>query len=140
MNDIHRDHFHGIFYGRFKETPAVFSYSNSFEFKNEFTGDEIRDSILEFMNNVKKWVQKNKYFIGHLKVFAKSENNFNIWIATTGKKINVKELSGQDESNIKHIDLNITLIVFGTDEESLKSEALKNLNKSLSIDSEERNV
>ncbi|MHC6179930.1 hypothetical protein ACYUJ6_08740 [Clostridium sp. JNZ X4-2] len=126
---LDNDYSHEDLYGESEEVPAVFSYSNSFEFRNELAGDEIKSIILEFIKDIKKWVQENKYFIGHLKVFVKSENDFNIWIATTGKKINVKELSGQDENNIKHIDLNMALIIFGTDEETLREMVLKNLDK-----------
>jgi hypothetical protein len=128
MNDIHNCS-HEDLHGELGEVPAVFSCSNSFELKNELTGKEIKNIILEFMGGVKKWAQENKYFIGHLKVFVKSEGDFNIWIATTGKEIDIKELSGQDEIDIKHIELDITLIVFGTDEKTLELKVLENLNK-----------
>ncbi|OAA82889.1 hypothetical protein [Clostridium ljungdahlii] len=118
-------------YGELNEVPAVFSYTESFELKKEAKGDKLQESFVHWIENLRKWSIENKHFIGHIKIFVKDEKDFNLWVATTGKKINVKTFSENNDYDIKNITVNMTAIVFGTDEETLKSVVLKKLDEEL---------
>lgn len=125
------NHSHEELYGELKEVPAVFSYSTSFQFDREVTGYELQNCLIDWIESLKQWVAHNKYFIGHIKVFVESNENFSLWISTTGKKINIKASEEQQNNNLKNITINMTAIIFGTDEQTVRSVTLENLNKKL---------
>lgn len=133
--DCTHNHSHEELYGEFQEVPAVFSHSTSFELDKEITGDKLRDALIDWVESLKLWVSDNKYFIGHIKVFVENEKGFNLWISTTGKKINIKA-SEEYQDNIESITINMTAIIFGTDEQTLRSVTLENLDKKLPHHSE----
>ena len=118
-------------YGQLQEVPAVFSHTTSFEFAEEVSEDKIQDGLKAWVEDLKQWALQNKYFIGHIKVFAESGKNLSLWISTTGKTTNIKALEDEKNSNIKEITINITAIVFRTDEQTLKSVSLKSLYRNL---------
>lgn len=123
-------------YGEVQEVPAVFSYSTSFEFDKDVKGYELQTCLVDCLEDLKQWVVQNKHFIGHIKIFAESGKNFSIWLSTTGKKINIKTSEDNQDDNIKNIIINMTAIVFGTDEQTLRSVTLENLKKRLPHHSE----
>lgn len=125
------DHSHEDLYGESKEVPAVFSYTTSFELNKEVTADELQNSLVNWIESLRQWALQNKYFIGHIKIFVESTKEFNLWISTTGKGINVKTSEDNIDNNIKNININITAIIFGTDEKTLRSVTLESLNKNL---------
>lgn len=125
------EHSHEELYGELQEIPAVFSHSVSFEFDKEVTGDKLKDYLVDWIESLKLWVSENKYFIGHIKVFAESNQGFNLWLSTTGSKINIKASNEYEKNNIKNITINMTAIVFLAKEQTLKSVMLENLNKKL---------
>lgn len=125
------NHSHEKLYGELQEVPAVFSNSTSFEFDKEVTGYELQNCLVDWIESLTQWVLQNKYFIGHIKIFAESRENFNLWISTTGKKINIKTSEEYKDNNLKNITINMTAIIFGTDEQTLRSVTLENLNKRL---------
>lgn len=131
------DHSHEELYGELQEIPAVFSHSTSFELDEEVTGTKLKDCLVDWIESVKLWVSENKYFIGHIKIFAESNEGFNIWLSTTGSKINIKTSEEYEKNNIKNITLNMTAIIFRAEEQALKSVMLENLNKKLSHHSEQ---
>jgi hypothetical protein len=108
-----------------EEVPAVFSHTTSFEFVREVSGDEVQERLEEWIEKIRQWVIENKYFIGHIKIFAESEKDLSLWISTTGKKINVKALKSKKDINIKGININMTAIVFRIDEQVLESVILE---------------
>ncbi|MBV7274237.1 hypothetical protein I6U48_15120 [Clostridium sp. PL3] len=128
----HCDHSHDELYGEKEELPAVFSYSTSLKFEKEINGSELQSCLIEWIESLKEWVLKNKYFIGHIKAFVEDENHhFKLWISTTGKNVNIKDNDNSKNDSIKTIAVNMTAIVFGTDERVLKKQALDILNKKL---------
>jgi SHS2 domain-containing protein len=123
-------------YGELQEVPAVFSHSTSFELDKEVTGDKLKDCLVDWVESLKLWVSDNKYFIGHIKVFVENKKGFNLWLSTTGKKVNIKASGEYQDNNIKNITINMTAIIFGTDEQTLRSVTLENLDKNLPHHSE----
>ncbi|AWI06129.1 hypothetical protein [Clostridium drakei] len=120
-------------YGELKEVPAVFSNTISLELNKEILVNELQKSLEAWIESLKKWVLENKYFIGHIKAFIEGEENFNVWIATTGKKINIKTSENHEDEKVKSITVSITAIVFGTDEKTLKFTTLKKLEELLHV-------
>jgi hypothetical protein len=127
--DCAHNHSHEELYGQLKEVPAIFSYSDSFQFDKEVTGYEVKNSLVDWIESLRQWALQNKYFIGHIKIFAENRKKFNIWISTTGKKINIKASDNEGNSKLESITINMTVIVFGIDEQTLKLVTLENLNK-----------
>ncbi|MCH5139085.1 hypothetical protein JMF89_18140 [Clostridiaceae bacterium UIB06] len=125
------DHSHEDLYGELQEIPAVFSHSVSFELDKEVPGNTLKDCLVDWIESLKLWVSDNKYFIGHIKIFAENNQGFNLWLSTTGNKINIKTSEEYEKNNIKNITINMTAIVFKADEQTLKSVMLENLNKKL---------
>lgn len=134
-SDKVKKHFHihheENLYGESKEVPAVFSYSTSFEFDKKITPHELQNSLMYWIESIKYWALQNKYFIGHIKIFVETAKKFNLWISTTGRNINIKTSEDNLDDDIKSININITVIIFGTDKQTLQSVTLENLNKSL---------
>ncbi|AKA67416.1 hypothetical protein [Clostridium scatologenes] len=120
-------------YGELKEVPAVFSNTISLELNKEILVNELEKSLEAWIESLKKWVLENKYFIGHIKAFIEGGENFNVWIATTGKETNIKTSENHGYEKIKGITVNITAIVFGTDEKTLKFTTLKKLEELLHV-------
>lgn len=85
-----------------------------------------------WIETLKQWVAQNNYSIGHIKVFAESGKDLSRWISTTGKTTNIKAIKYEENINIQRITINMTAIVFRTDEQTLKSVSLETLNRNLS--------
>jgi hypothetical protein len=130
------NHSHDELYGELNEVPAVVSYSISFQFDKEVTAHEVQVSLVDWMERLKQWVLENKYFIGHIKIFAEGEKDFNLWISTTGKKINIIGSWDEDEKRIQSITMNMTVIIFGPNEQTLRAITLETLKKTLPHHSE----
>lgn len=126
--DIH-DRLHENLYGQPDEVPAVFSQTLQIELKEEVTGEEFKAHLVDWVESLKQWVSQNKYFIGHIKAFVESGEDYRLWLSTTGGEINVKDTSGGKTRKVKHCTVNITAIVFGADEQVLRTVTLNMLNK-----------
>lgn len=128
----HCDHSHDELYGEEEELPAVFSYSTSLKFEKEVNSSELQNCLIEWIESLKKWILENKYFIGHIKAFVEGGNNsFKLWISTTGKNVNIKQDNNSKNNSVKAITVNMTAIVFGSDQQVLKKQTLDILDKSL---------
>lgn len=121
-------HSHQELFGESNEVPAVFSQSVGIKFKEEITGEELKARLTDWMEGLKDWVSKNKYFIGHIKLFIENEDGFTLWLSTTGKEINIKAPPERQPCKIRCCTVNMTAIVFGTDEQTLRTVSLENLN------------
>ncbi|AKN31753.1 hypothetical protein Ccar_13125 [Clostridium carboxidivorans P7] len=129
----HHEHSKEELYGELKEVPAVFSNIISLELNKEVSVNGLEKSLEAWIESLKNWVLENKYFIGHIKAFVEGEENFNVWIATTGKNTNIKTSKNHEDEKVKSITVNITAIVFGTDDKTLKFITLKKLEELLHV-------
>lgn len=127
---IHK-HSHEELYGKSNEVPAVFSYSVSLKFDKEVTDYKLQTCLIEWIESLKQWALQNKYFIGHIKIFAEGGKDFSLWLSTTGKEINIKGSKDDQNSNIKNVTINMTAIIFGIDEQTLRSITLEILDREL---------
>lgn len=121
------EHSHEDLFGETSEVPAVFSHKRSIEFSKKVTGNELCTNLVDWIEAIKLWTSQNKYFIGHIKAFAENGENFNLWISTTGNKVNIKGSTEWKKSILKSCNINITAIVFGTTEDNLRKVTLEKL-------------
>jgi hypothetical protein len=126
------DHSHEHIHSDASENPAVFSSSIPVEFEKGITGKELTSRLIKLFNSLKQWSTENHYLIGHIKSYVEDGNNFKLWIATTGREINIKNLNEKNEI-IKNITINITAIIFGPDANSLRKIILDNLQGNLQV-------
>lgn len=122
------EHLNQELFGQAKEVPAVFSHSIQIELKKEVSGEELKALLIDWIEDLKQWISQNKYFIGHIKIFAENGKSFNIWLSTTGGKINEKHSPDILNYKVEHCTINMTVIVFGAHEQNLREVTLNSLN------------
>lgn len=115
------EHDHKELFGQADEVPAVFSESMMIQFKEDVSGQEVKTCLASCIESLKQWASKNKCFIGHIKVFVEGEDCFSLWLSTTGKDINVTSSTRSESHKLNNCTVNITAIVFDTDEQTLSS-------------------
>lgn len=74
---------------------------------------------------------QNKYFIGYIKIFAEGGKDLRLWISTTDKKINVIGQWDDHNNGIENITINMTVIIFASNEQTLRSITLETKKPSL---------
>ena len=126
-------HPHEELYGEVSEVPAVFSHSFLINFVQEISGEELDNRLIGWIDLLQQWLHQNKYLIGHIKVFIENEGNFNLWLSTTGSKINIQGSTQWQVSRVKSCTIHMTAIAFGITEAVLQKQTLENLEKSISL-------
>lgn len=122
--DCEANHSRGDLFGKSEELPAVFSRSFQLRSRKPVTGEELKDYLVGFLENLKKWVTEKKYYIGHIKIFAQAENGFSLWLSTTGKDINIKA-AGSMADYKEPYSIHLTAIIFGAEDLDLKEKCLE---------------
>lgn len=117
------------------EHPGVFSHSLALQLEKGISGSELTNCLAAWVKDLLQWASENHYFIGHIKTFTSSESTLNLWLASTGKEVNINSSPGWQESIITSFNLNMTVIIFGPDKETLQKIALENLHKKLGLGS-----
>jgi hypothetical protein len=130
-HDSIAEDFHQDLYGERGEVPAVFSHKTLLNLVQEVSGEELGGSLTDWIDHLQQWLHQHQHLIGHIKVFVENGGNFNLWISTTGNKINIKGSTEWQTSRVKSCTLNMTIIVFGIDEDSLQRQTLDYLKKSI---------
>ncbi|KPU42486.1 hypothetical protein OXPF_42710 [Oxobacter pfennigii] len=125
-HDHYHGHSHEEIFGAKDEIPGVFSHSIEMNLENKITAEELKEALTKWIEGLKNWVSTNKYYIGHVKVFAGSDD-VNLWLSTTGRQINVKTSENSTDKIMDKFTINITAIIFGAQEKALKDEAIKGL-------------
>lgn len=136
-NQNNCNHSHEHIHSDPNETPTVFSTSISVEFESEITVKELISCLVNWFNSIKQWSSENHYLIGHIKSYIEDANikdnkNFNLWISTTGRDVNIKNVESGNEK-IKSITISFTAIIFGPDIETLDGTTLDSLQKNLQV-------
>lgn len=126
-----QQHANEALFGQSDEIPAVFSHSVQIELDKEASEDEMKARFVEWVESLKQWAAQNKLFIGHIKIFAESEKGFNLWLSTTGKKTNIKGSNAGESYKMRVLTVSMTVIVFGTDEKSLRTVTMDDLNNKI---------
>ena len=122
----HHEHLHSAP----DESPAVFSASLPITFDNEIPAKELISGLIKYFKTIKQWSNDNHCHIGHIKSFVEDGKNLKIWIATTGKDININGFDNDDKDiKVKTTTLHITAIIFGAEEDRLREIMLDNLKK-----------
>lgn len=115
-------------FGKEDEVPAVFSQTYDIDFKDKFTGEQLKEALVKLVSSIQSYVVENSLFIGHIKVFADLNQLNNFWISTTDGTVNIKESHTNNNFNVAHCQLSLTAIIFGTDKETLKTIVINDLN------------
>ena len=126
MNDHHN---HKILHANAYEYPTIFSRTFTVAISHAVSGVEVTSSLITWMEEMKQWTNKNKYLIGHIKVFAENEEKESVWLATTSREVNVKGSPYWNESLILSYTLHMTVIVFGPEKDDLEIFTLQTLKK-----------
>lgn len=128
-NSCEHEHCNETLFGEANEVPAVFSYKKSIQLNKGITGYELSVNLVDSFEAIKLWATQNKYFIGHIKLFIENgESNFDLWISTTGNKVNVKGSIEWEKSILKNCNLNMTAIIFGVEEYILRKIIIEKFN------------
>jgi hypothetical protein len=119
-NCENHSHHHDLF-GEADEMPAVFSGTLAIGFNRNVNSDELCTRLAEWLKALTLWAAHNRCFVGHIKVFAESGEAFHLWLSTTGKGINIRNPHQGSDAAFRQGTVAVTAIVFGTDEENLKT-------------------
>lgn len=127
LHDQRHEHLHAAQ----GEEPAVCSFSKMLVFKSNIAGKDLSGALKRCLAELKQWVAENKFFIGHIKVFVEKDGKANLWLATTGKAINVTSAETWDYTEGTQYNLHMTAIVFGPREHVLQAIINEFINKHL---------
>lgn len=126
-------HNHGQLYADPDEVPAVFSQTFDVKLQKEFSLKEIKESLHSWLSDLQTKLKDENSFIGHLKAYAEYSPEESLWLSTTGDEISLKEIPEGRESSTSCFVLNITAIVYGTDEASLENVVMQELGNKLGV-------
>jgi len=101
--------------------PAVFSQTLAMGFNRNIPGDELCKRLSDWLEALALWAVHNHCFVGHIKVFAESGEEFSLWLSTTGKGINIRNPHQGSGAVVHQATVAVTAIVFGTDDKSLRT-------------------
>ena len=102
------------------ESPAVYSISQPLVFPAAVLGSVFTLAMVQCMEGIRDWATQQKYLVGHIKVFIETAQKENLWLGTTGKRINIKASPGWDAALSDAFQVHFTAIVFGPGDAQLK--------------------
>jgi hypothetical protein len=111
--------------------PSVFSHSVTFQFDREIAGNEVITCLHDCLEDLNRWAYDNGCLVGHIKIFAENEEDLKLWVASTGREISVNKPIDCEGRRFRALCVNITAIIFGTDNESVRAVVLESLDKSM---------
>jgi hypothetical protein len=123
QNDHQHDnhlHNHEQLYADPNEVPAVFSQTVEIKLQKEVSAEILKKAFISWLSDLQTAMEKRNIFIGHLKTFIEYSPEESLWLSTTGGQVSVKEIPEASKSQVSSFKINITAIVFKTDEGTLK--------------------
>ncbi|MBP1625673.1 MAG: hypothetical protein H6Q00_148 [Holophagaceae bacterium] len=113
------------------ESPAVYSTTRPVSCPRGVAGPDFTAAMTRCVEKVRDWAADHRHLVGHIKVFVENGKMENLWLASTGKGINLKTSEGWDAGISETFQLHFTAIVFGTDPDHLKTIALTHIDREL---------
>ncbi|MGD0230391.1 MAG: hypothetical protein ABSC19_08535 [Syntrophorhabdales bacterium] len=114
--------------------PSVYSHSLSARLDRTITGKELIARVTDCVNDLNLWAREHGVLVGHIKVFVEGEETLKVWIASTGREVNLNISAGCRGTRVGAFTLDMTAIMLGTDSQSLRAAVLETVNKRIHID------
>ena len=114
-------------FGQVDEAPAIFSDTFEMDLEKEVKCDNLKALLTEWIEGLKEWAKKRKYYIGHIKAFIDSKDGYSLWLSTTGSGINVNDKHTNQSGAVSRCSISLTMIVFGTDKKTMQKAAVEQL-------------
>lgn len=111
------------------EMPAIFSRSLEWNFTKEISGEQLVQQLSGWVEKLNQWTKEKSYHVGHIKSFITASSDLNLWLASTGREINVKGAQKWQGQRLQKFTMNLTAIIFGPREEELEEVILQGLNQ-----------
>ncbi|MCR4435466.1 MAG: hypothetical protein QHH06_03135 [Clostridiales bacterium] len=127
--DCGHDHSHDDLYAANGEEPTVFSHSIPVKFSKETSGKALTSALTACVESLQKWTAQNKYLVGHIKLFVEGKDGANLWLASTGKRVNIKGTADWEDSILSSCTIHMTAIIFGPDLKTLEKTVWDYLDK-----------
>jgi len=102
------------------ESPAVHSMTQPIVFPAEVLGSAFTLALVRCVEGIRDWATQQKYLVGHIKVFVETAQKENLWLGTTGKRINLKASPGWDAAHSEVFQVHFTAIIFGPGDAQVK--------------------
>jgi len=114
------------------ESPAVYSITRSVPFPQGVSGASFSEAMVRCVEGVRDWAVGRRYLVGHIKVFIENDRQDNLWLASTGKRINVQASEGWEGACSGAFQVHFTAIVFGPGQNDLEEFVATQLQRELS--------
>nr|WP_320131470.1 hypothetical protein [uncultured Holophaga sp.] len=113
------------------ESPSVRSVTRDLSFASPVAGAAVTAALTRCVEAVRDWAVSGRFLVGHIKVFAESSVQENLWLASTGRKVNTQVSGGWDGAALTALTLHVTAIIFGPDPETLQEIVDRELEREL---------
>jgi len=107
---------------RRESSPSVYSVSRHLIFNEKIPGSRLSQLLADWLDGISKWLRENGFIVGHLKVLAAAEDERDRLSITKGP-VNRNPSPGWPDMSIMALDLYVTLIAFGPDDDAFQREA-----------------
>lgn len=102
------------------EAPAVHSITRTVSLTAAVSGTAFTAAMVQAVEGVRDWAVDHRCLVGHIKVFVEIAGPQHLWLASTGKRIQVQVSEGWDRAASREFQVNFTAIIFATGQESLR--------------------
>ncbi len=113
------------------ESPAVYSATRSVSCPSEVSGQAFSAVMMRCVAGLRDWAVAQRHMVGHIKVFVENGQNENLWLASTGRNIQMKSSGCWDAGLSQEFKIHFTAIIFGPDPCHLKGIAMERLDSEL---------
>ncbi len=114
-------------------SPSVYSVSRHLIFNEKIPGSRLSRFLGDWLEGISDWLRKNGFIVGHLKILAAAEGEMDRLSITKGR-VNRNSSPGWPDMLIRVLDLYVTLIAFGPDDDdAFQREASRRMNDLLML-------
>ena len=117
---------------RRESSPSVYSVSRHLIFNEKIPGSRLSRFLGDWLDGISDWLRENGFIVGHLKILAAAEGEMDRLSITKGH-VNRNPSPGWPDMLIRALDLYVTLIAFGPDDDAFQREASCRMNDLLML-------
>ncbi|MBP1627479.1 MAG: hypothetical protein H6Q00_1954 [Holophagaceae bacterium] len=113
------------------ESPAVYSITQAAQFPQVVAGTLVSAALVRCVEGIRDWAAHQRHLVGHIKVFVENENKDHLWLASTGKRINLQSSEGWEGASSANYQVHFTAIIFGPGQSHLEEVVAEHIQREL---------
>ena len=105
---------------------CVYSVSRRLAFNEKLPGNHLSRCLGDWLEGISDWLEKNGFVVGHLKILVAAEGEMDRLSITKGY-VSRNPSPEWPDTLVRALDLYVTLIAFGPDEDAFQREASRRM-------------